>query len=447
MKKARCYTTSTAMRYYAEWLDGEYVLLKHMFQGYDHSAVMQRAIRFHALFGSTLVLSDAQTIDFRTPIPKLFLDRNFRAFLNEKQNFLALVADPVRDAKNREFAIAMKGIERLTNQANKPADSFEMAVTQLGEPIFHAGRFDADRYLNPRNNQKGHVARVIKRFPEYKYELTGLLHVVDYFCRSPLPTTTMPSTGAPERYDTILENAQKDHQIVSEPEAMRIQEILRIQQEHTPDGQRGRRAAIRKVLGTGRWHQEDWTSENLRLYLDVVHAWNCAINRNIAPEAGTLYESRDDIPLSKYERSVTDKIGWFRAGPMPSTNLSDRVRRFLSWDPLDADWKQIADVVRSTEKSAEDLQALLKTGSAEDRNAALTEHASKIADCLVGVTIKEVPDLVWWIAKALGTVTDTFDPEVVDFAEAATRQLPYTYASLQHKLVVNTLRNAGSGLL
>ena len=51
------------MRYYAEWLDGEYVLLNGLNRGYDHFSVMQRAIRFHALFGSTVVLSDAQTID------------------------------------------------------------------------------------------------------------------------------------------------------------------------------------------------------------------------------------------------------------------------------------------------------------------------------------------------------------------------------------------------
>jgi len=257
----------------------------------------------------------------------------------------------------------------------------------------------------------------------------------------------MPSTGAPERYDTILENAQKNQQVVSEPQAMRIQEILRIQKQRLPDGQQGRRAAIRKVLGTGRWHQEDWTPENLRLYLDVVHAWNCAINRNIAPEAGTLYESRDDLPLSRYERSVTDKIGWFRAGPMTSTDLPDRIRRFLSWDPLDADWKRIAMIVRGTEKSAEELQASLKTGSVGDRAAALTEHASKIADFLVGLPIKEVPEWVWWIARALGAVTDTFDSDVVEIAEEATRRAPYAYAGIRRKLVVNTLTNAGSALL
>jgi len=134
------------MRYYAEWLDGEYFLLNQVMRGYDHSAVMQRAIRFHALFGSTVVLSDAQMVDFRTPIPKLFLDRHFRDFLMEQQNFFALVADPVRGAKNQDFSVAMKGIERLADQANKPADSFEMAMTQLGEPIFRTGHFDAERY-------------------------------------------------------------------------------------------------------------------------------------------------------------------------------------------------------------------------------------------------------------------------------------------------------------
>jgi hypothetical protein len=430
------------VRYYAEWLDGEYVLLNHLIHGYDHSAVMQRAIRFHALFGSTVVLSDAQMIDFRTPIPALFLDRDFRAFLNQKQNFLALVADPARGAKNGKFAIAMKGIERVTDQANKPDDSYEMAVTQLGEPIFRAGCFDADRYL--RRGGRGQVGRVIKRFPQYGRELRGLLHAVDYFSTSSLPAaTTMPSTGSPERYDTLLLNAQK---VVSEAQAKRIQKILRIQQEQLPDAQQGRRAAIRKVLGTGPWHQENWTPENLRLYLDVVHAWNCAINRSIAPEAGTLYESGDDLPLSTYERSVTDRVGWFRAGPMPSTGLSDRIRRFLSWDPLNTDWKSIAIIVRATQKSAEELQASLKTGNTEDRAGALTEHASQIADCLIGFPTKEIPESVWWISKVVALASDA-PPELVDATQELSHSAQYAYASFRRKLVVNTLTNARSELL
>ena len=31
------------MRYYAEWLDAEYVVLNHKLRGYDHAAVMQRS--------------------------------------------------------------------------------------------------------------------------------------------------------------------------------------------------------------------------------------------------------------------------------------------------------------------------------------------------------------------------------------------------------------------
>src|SRR5262249_3705303 len=109
---------------------------------------MERALRFHALFGSTLVLSDAQLIDFRTPIQTLFLDRRFRGFLREKQDFLALSAEPVRGSSNEKFAIAMKGLERLTNQANKPEGSFEEAVTQMSEPIFRVGSFDSDKFLD-----------------------------------------------------------------------------------------------------------------------------------------------------------------------------------------------------------------------------------------------------------------------------------------------------------
>ena len=75
------------MRYYAEWLDGEYILLNHVIPGYDHSAAMDRLIRFHALLGKPIDLSDVQMIDHKTPIPGLFRERYFRAFLHETQNF------------------------------------------------------------------------------------------------------------------------------------------------------------------------------------------------------------------------------------------------------------------------------------------------------------------------------------------------------------------------
>jgi hypothetical protein len=443
VKKARCYTSSTAMRYYSEWLDGEYVLLNHAIPGYNHSNVMQRAIRFHALFGSTIVLSDTQMVDFRNPIPTLFGDRHFRTFLKEKNDFLALVADPARWASGK-FAIAIKGIERLHDQANKPEDSYEMAVTQLGEPIFRPGAFDADKYLNPRNEGKGRVGRVIKRFKkEYGCQLKGLLHAVDYFSRGPLPTTTMSSKRSPERYDTLLRSAQKT---ASEEHAKRIQKILDIQEQKLPEKQHGRRAAIRKLLGTGQWHHEHWKDEDLRLYLDVVHAWNCAINRNIAPEAGTLYESRGDIPLSRYERTVTDTVGWFRAGPMPSSDMSDHIRHLLSWDPLTSDWKHIAHIVNRTQKTAEKLQAALNTGNMGERAEALRVHASEIAEYLPHVPPIEIPRCVWAIAKTVTTPWDGLS-EVVDVAEKFADEAPYDYAIAQQKLIVNTLRKAGTKLL
>jgi len=74
------------MRYYAEWLDGEYVLLNQAVPGYDHFDTMERAIRFHALFGSTIVLSDVQMVDSKCPIPWLFHDKGFRTFLKERQD-------------------------------------------------------------------------------------------------------------------------------------------------------------------------------------------------------------------------------------------------------------------------------------------------------------------------------------------------------------------------
>jgi hypothetical protein len=375
------------MRYYAEWLDGEYDLLNQAIRGYDHSAVAERAIRFHALLGSTIVLSDIQMLDNKTPIPRLFRDPDFRFFLNKKQenkqNFLALVADPVRGIKDQKFAIAMKGIERLRDQAKKPPESYEMAVTRLSEPLLRGDSFDADRYLDSRHFGEGHIGRAIKHYHQYRRELQGLLHAVDYFSRSPLRDTTKPTAGSPGRYDKLLANAQTG---MSDAHAERVEKILSVQKKQLPESQWGRRAAIRKVLAPGEWHKEtSWTGETLRLYLDVIHAWNCAININIAPEAGTLYESSDDLPLSTYQRAVTDKVGWFRPDWMSIAGLPPAIRRLFCWDPLDTDWKHIAFLAFETQETAERLQTCLKTGTREDVGYALEEHARKIAECVVNV--------------------------------------------------------------
>lgn len=59
----------------------------------------------------------------------------------------------------------MKGIERIVNvnQPDKPADSYEMAVTQLMEPILKAGSFDSTKHLTARIGRGGQVAGVVAR--------------------------------------------------------------------------------------------------------------------------------------------------------------------------------------------------------------------------------------------------------------------------------------------
>ena len=134
-------STPTPVRYYAEWLDGEYILLNQVNDRYNHFDVMELSLKLHALLGSTVVLSDIQMIDNKCPIPMLFANDHFTAFLKERQlqgqDFLALVADPVPGAKNEKFAIAMKGLERVHNQyKNRPTNSYDWSLAKLGEPIF-----------------------------------------------------------------------------------------------------------------------------------------------------------------------------------------------------------------------------------------------------------------------------------------------------------------------
>ena len=63
------------------------------------------------------------------------------------------------------------------------------------------------------------------------------------------------------------------------------------------------------------------------------------------------------------------------------------------------------------------------------------------------VPTKDVPEWVWLIAKAVASASDALPPESVDVAQQLTHSAPIAYASVRRYLVVNTLTNAGSGLL
>jgi hypothetical protein len=118
----------------------------------------------------------------------------------------------------------------------------------------------------------------------------------------------------------------------------------------------------------------------------------------------------------------------------------------VSWDIRRADWKQIRRIVSNTRTSAKELQHALKNTDIQARAEALTEHASKIAGCLIGVPILEVPEWAWSIAKVVAAARDVHE-EYVEAAQEVTHDVPLVYAAFRRKLVVNTVTNAGSELL
>ena len=224
----------------------------------------------------------------------------------------------------------------------------------------------------------------------------------------------------------------------------RIEEVLEIQANKVDPNQHGRRAAMRKVLAPGKWHKEDWTTQTRRLYLDVIHAWNYAANQSIAPDAGTMYESTDDIPLSTYGRTVTDIVGWFRTNETLGASFPEHICRLLRWDLRTTDWKQIARIARITEQSAKALQHSLHQHSTS-RGERLEEHASNVADCLVGVPMLEIPEWVWGPVKFVASILDYED--YIELAEKLLHYAPPVYGAIKHKFVVNTISNVGKKML
>jgi hypothetical protein len=433
------------MRYYAEWLDGEYVLLDKVWRGYSHKSAMERSLRFHALFGSTLVLSDAQTIDFRNPIPGLFLDSGFQLFLREHPDYLALVAEPVRGKDDEKFAVAVRGIQRLIDQTVKPSGSYEEAMTAVGELLVESDGFDKERLLTDAGLDSGQTGRILRRHPQHRRAIRGVLRTVAHFATAPGEETTARAKGQPGRYDELLRNVRDTPGVITESQAHRIDRILEIQSQ-IPVEEHGRRASIRKRLGLGEWHNENWSRADLRLYLDVVHAWNCTINRVIAPDAGTLYESGDDLALSRFHRQVTDRVEWKTAVKgIKRAGIPKGVGRLLAWDPLSVGWDDINGLVDNTQDSGRRLQRCLKAGDPAERADALVEHATRIAECL-DQPLEETPKW-WWDVLRTAVEFLGSDGTVVEVAEQVAPAADWAYASIRRKLVVNSIATEASTLL
>jgi hypothetical protein len=435
----------TIMRYYSEWLDGEYELKSRLDPSYSHYREMNRSLRFHALYGSTIVISDAQLIDIRNPLTSLFNDPGFRRFLKMNPNFLALAAQPVAGIKDLNFAISMKGLERLANQANKPDDSFEMAIARLGEQLAKHNHFEPKLYLSRSGSVRGNVEvqRIFRDFPQYKSRLKGLLNAMKFFCDSPGECTTVALNSAATSYDDLLKKAS-ERLPMSSDQHERIQLILRTQNDKVNPEQHGRRAAIRKVLALGRWHQEQWENEHLRCYLDVVHSWNCAISESIAPDAATLYESYDDIPLSRMDRVATDEICW-EIDRLIDDSVPDTIRTLWRWDIDNTSWEQLAGLAAATRNTAVQLQNSLSQGTLEQRQEAFNEHALTIAATLIGFpTLPKLKQWHWDLISGVAKITKTVPSDLVNVAKIAYRFSPGVYISFNRKRVVNTLSRGKS---
>jgi hypothetical protein len=132
---------------------------------------------------------------------------------------------------------------------------------------------------------------------------------------------------------------------------------------------------------------------------------------------------------------------------MPSSGMLDSIRYFLSWDPLDTDWRHIAYFVDQTKETAHELQTALKNGSAEEREDALKAHVANIGSYLVDVAIDESKEWLWWIVKFVVGAKDLAPTEVIDEVQEAVRVAPHARSAIKRMLVVNTLRSEASKLL
>ena len=381
------------MRMYAHWLDGEYrkastgVDIRQRWAAEDETA--ERVIKTLALFGGTLVLSDAQVVD--SPVLwRLFTNSGFRRFLRTDPGFLELVARPVTRGPDVRWSIASAGLERAIIAGRIASPVLDgMAVISLFQDIVAAGpAADLSALLSARK-----AAADISL-------LFGFTELFRYFALSSSNVAEPLATKSQQTLYSVIETALARPDLAGEDRRQVEATKLLIDEVVENPTDRDRRAIIYNALNPV-------LPAHITAWKVVVQAWNVAAQKTACETGGSIGNMPRSVPLGAYiDRPADVMLARFDVTGSGAKKVMDRVVPEIPvvWDPGDLTWDEIVEIVENgTSGSARlGLKAALLSGAYETEDA-VRQFANAVAPLVKG----RVSAPTWWI-WTLGPVAIRF---------------------------------------
>jgi hypothetical protein len=371
------------MRLYAHWLDGEWqkvaypVTVAHQYMSLQRTA--EGWLKLHALFGTRVALSDIQLTD--SPVlPKLFVDPEFRNYVEYDRSFLTLVAYPRAGFEGLKARLgrATRGLDRAQRNGWKTSlpDITVDEIKKFSEPILlFDGQPDTGKWLKDKSSGPG---KVIASLPQHRELLEGMLRGICHFTKKTGGHSETPIQAKPRFYTDFIVDVLNSKGLGREEYNALEQVWLGIEQHWVPDSSlRKNRSALLNAMENKEPDRNKWSPELHRIWNTVVHAWN----ENVSTTVGADRSSISELPgaIVPFRGIISDIVEQERGGLLKAR--MPKAPPFLSFDPAILTWKQVHEAVRNTRTFRQKFQHSLQkrdngliAASGEELTAKLQEE-------------------------------------------------------------------------
>ncbi len=443
------------VRYYLEWLDGEFLELESGNPCTVTPYLLQRTIsqvKLHALFGGEIDLSDPQVNDSHV-ILHLFSQQPFRDFLGKNPTFLRQVIPPYKIDKNDQFSLATTSLRRALEDGWVSGTFKDVKLHQnmarliLEEGAKSSGILDIEKILN---DEKTGYRQIVNQLTDLKQEklLEGMLHSFTYFMTQ---DKTIPSdyTGEPQNQYVILKETLSK---IPEENKEHKELIGTLLDEFNGIDEKDRQylssalSLFRKKYKTQGYYYRVITET-------LFHAWNTAVQRTIKPDGGSLgHLTSDSVPIGIYFEDITDTLIPFTSKDKFNLfkELREKTLNITHMNPARLTWYDISNIVDDTRGTAKKYQASLLSSSDNDIANAAANHAenlnSTIIDLLPEGESSTYPIMsshwIWIVGKALAFIfgnvvgETTKIPDFSSYSASVTEAMIHKYLRSYGNIVI-----------
>ncbi|MFD3502407.1 hypothetical protein [Streptomyces sp. NPDC058678] len=423
------------MRLYAHWLDGEYVRLKTLDSGVSPLGEVERLLKFHALFGNTITLSDVQLIDSHAVLD-LFGKESFVRYLKDHKDFLEIAARP--DVDESRFGVATSGLRRFMGSPGRTSSHFGQpdVILAIAEIVLSRETSDLSEILNYR----GPSGKILDRFPEFRNEILAMLEAVDHFCTQGRWSTPASVDDPITHYDALIKVANTSS--LSPTHEAQVQTAIQFIEKYADQGTRNYRSNVLRLLD-----QLEWPEEHKTVAHTVVSAWNYAVEQTVSPDGGSVGPLSASAPIAAYLSIPFDAV--FDMRQQDEMSMFERCKEqmisFLPGDPLVLPWRQIHVIVNETDETRRAYQEAVRAGKADAIRETLAQHLRSITPLLTGPAQDPFPSHVWVMAAGAGAAVAVMGHPEIGIPIAMARGYYDWVRITAHKIskyrVIDTLRS------